>query len=166
MTVPTTIETSIGTADVLHRLAVAVECIDPLTQRLVLTPVVVGREVVGTPYRPVPDPAWPCVTLMAAGPARHKVDYHRPLPTTFVLRVDDPWRHFVPRRLKVKPWKPELLDHVDAPAQSYVPVDHRLVRVWLSPGSAASLPVGTTAVRGRVVRAGGGPARWARVTAT
>ena len=176
-----TIQTSVGLVNVLHRLALGVECMDPLTDRLVLTPVRVGRELQREPFIPVRDPRWPCATLMRSGPARFKVGYDVPLPTEFVVRVDDPTRRLVPRRLKVRSLPVDTLDAVPAraavpahdgipaqpavPAQPYVPVDHRLLRVWMWPGSAAPLPVGSTVVRGRVLR-DGVPARWARVTAT
>ncbi len=49
-----TVETSIGTANVLHRLAVAVECMDPLTERLVADP---GSGRSGAPAHTVPPGA-------------------------------------------------------------------------------------------------------------
>ncbi len=57
-----------------------------------------------------------------------------PLPSKFVLRLDDPRRRYVPRRLQVHTWDVDLLDAIGP--QRYVPVDHRLVRVWLCAGSA------------------------------
>jgi hypothetical protein len=41
-----TIDTTVGPAIVLHRLALGVECIDALVDRLVTTPVRVGRHAV------------------------------------------------------------------------------------------------------------------------
>ncbi|WP_255768587.1 hypothetical protein [Pseudarthrobacter sulfonivorans] len=59
-------------------------------------------------------------------------------------------------------WPPAA---VSATAQGpYVPVSSRLLRVWLSPGSAYVFPRGTTLVRGRVAERGI-PVRWARITA-
>jgi hypothetical protein len=76
--------------------------------------------------------------------------------------VDDPTRRCVPRRFRVALWPIGLLDRTNT--QPYIPTGHRLVRLWLWPGVAATLPSGTTALRGRVVRAGE-PARWTRLTA-
>jgi hypothetical protein len=162
MTADATIETSIGPSDVLHRLALAVECRDALTDRLAISPLRAGYELLRSPYVPVPDPTYPCIRLDVAGPARFKLRHDVPLPTRVRVRIDDPSRHFVPRRLRLLLWPVSQLD--GSPAQPYIPTDYRLLRVWLWPGTAASFPVGSTVVRGRVMR-NGQPARWARVTA-
>ena len=67
----TMIDTSVGPAAVLHRLALAVEVRDPLTVRLALTPLRAGREVVRR--TPTTDRRWPCAPLDAGGPARFKL---------------------------------------------------------------------------------------------
>ena len=162
MTADTTIETSIGPADVLHRLALAIECRDSLTNRLAISPLRAGYELPRSQYVPVPDPTYPCIRLDAAGPARFKLRHDVPLPTRVRVRIDDPSRRFVPRRLRLLLWPVSQLDA--SPTQPYIPTDYRLLRVWLWPGTAVSFPVGSTVVRGRVMR-NGQPARWARVTA-
>jgi hypothetical protein len=157
-----TLETAVGPVTVFHRLALGVECVDALLDRLVLTPVRAGREVVER-SRPRPlDPSWPCLDLQRSGPARFKLGHHPPLPGTFVVRIDDASRRFVPRRLEVHPWP--LADVEDGPGRPFVPVRSRLLRSWLWPGSAYPFPRGTTVIRGRVVRQAV-PVRWARLTA-
>ena len=162
MTAESTIETSTGAADVLHRLALAVECRDALTDRLAISPLRVGYELLHSPHIPVPDPTYPCIRLDVAGPARFKLRHAVPLPTRVRVRIDDPGRRFVPRRLRLLLWAAGQLDA--SPTQPYIPTEYRLLRAWIWPGTAASFPSGTTVVRGRVMR-NGQPARWARVTA-
>src|SRR5687768_7840946 len=106
-----TIETTIGTAQVLHRLAVAVETMDPLTDRLVVTPVRAGLELVRRSR--TTDPRWPCRPLQVAGPARFTLRHQPPLPQPVVLRVDDPARRFVPRRFRLRLWPSNRLDRTD-----------------------------------------------------
>jgi hypothetical protein len=156
----TVIDTSVGPAAVLHRLALAVEVVDPLTDRLAVTPLRVGRELVRRTR--TTDPRWPCAKLDAGGPARFKLRHQHPLPRRVVVRLDDPSRRFVPRRLRIALWPVGRLDR--SLAQTYITTSHRLLRAWLWPGAAAALPAGSTLVRGRVVRPEG-VARWVRVTA-
>lgn len=68
-----------------------------------------------------------------------------------VLRLVQPGRRFVPRRVRI-----------DVPAESAV--GQRVFDVGLHPGAAAPLPGRVTAVRGRVTTAGA-PVRWVRVSA-
>jgi hypothetical protein len=162
MTIDTTIDTTIGPVTVLHRLALGAECLDALVNRLVLTSVRLGREVPAWQRsRPI-DPSWPCLDLEASGPARFKLRHRATIPATLVVRVDDPTRHYVPRRFTVHLWPVASLD--EASGQPYVPVRSRLLRSWLWPGSAAALPRSATMIRGRVVH-GSAPVRWARLTA-
>jgi len=157
-----TVNTERGPANVLHRLALGVEALDALVDRLVVTPLRVGRQA---PARWLPspvDPSWPCLDLEAAGSARFKIRRLSSVPDNLVLRLDDPSRRYVPRRLEVHLWPAQALD--ETTGQPYVPVRSRLLRAWLWPGSAYPLPRGATCVRGRVTR-GGHPVRWARLTA-
>ena len=156
----TMIDTSVGPAAVLHRLALAVEVVDPLTDRLAVTPLRAGRELLRR--TPTTDRHWPCVPLDSGGPARFKLRHQRPLPKRVVVRLDDPARRYVPRRLRIALWPVLQLDQ--GPAQPYVTTAHRLLRAWLWPGAALTLPAGSTVVRGRVVRQEG-VARWVRVVA-
>jgi len=157
------IETTVGAVDVWHRLALAVECRDPLTDRLVLTQLRAGYERPRSPFVPVPVPSYPCIAFDAAGPARFTLRHDVPLPSTIQVRIDDPSRRFVARRLRIPLWPENRVD--GGGARPFIPTDHRLLRVWLWPGAAAALSPGSTVIRGRV-RRGGKPARWARVTAT
>jgi hypothetical protein len=163
MTVEAVIETSVGPVDVWHRLALAVECRDALTNQLVVTPLRVGYELPRSPYVPVPTPAYPCVLLDAAGPARFKLRHDVPLPARVQVRIDDPERRFVARRVRLRLWPSSRVD--GGGARPYIPTDHRLLRIWVWPGTAGCLSPGSSVIRGRVMR-GDKPARWARVTAT
>ena len=156
----TIIATSVGEAKPLHRLALAVEVVDPLTERLAVTSLRAGQELVRRTR--TTDRSWPCAPLDPAGPARFKLRHQHPLPSRVVVRLDDPARRFVPRRLRIRLWRVDRLDQT--PTRPYIPTQHRLLHAWLWPGAATALPQGSTVVRGRVMRTEG-PARWARVTA-
>lgn len=157
-----TIDTVVGPANVLHRLALGVECLDALTDQLVPTSVRVGRQTAGRRLPRPLDAAWPCLDLERSGPARFKLRHRGAIPPTLVVRFDDPSRRYVPRRFTVHLWPASDLDETSG--QPYVPVKSRLLRSWLWPGSAYPLPRGTTVVRGRAVH-GSRSLRWARLTA-
>ena len=171
------IQTPAGPAFVAHRLALAVEVRDAVTNRLADTPVRVGRELAGPILAgrggPPPDPSWPCQDLERSGTARFKLRRGPLLPAMITLRIDDPGRRYVPRRVSVTLWPQANLEAADQspPAGPYIPVDSRLLRIWLAPASAYLLARGTTAIRGRVLRDAAGvlspdrPVRWPRITA-
>jgi hypothetical protein len=172
------IQTAIGPAGVTHRLALAVEIRDAITNRLAATPVRVGRELAGQAIprrgRHAPDPSWPCQDLERSGTARFKLRRGPRLPAVITLRVDDGARRYVPRRVSITLWSQADVEAADQspPAGPYIPVDSRLLRIWLAPGPAYLLPRGTTAIQGRVLRGAAGgalspgnPVRWPRVTA-
>lgn len=160
----TTIDTVVGPAFVMHRLALGVETIDAITQRRTTDPVRVGREVdprVGGTKK------WPCLDLAVSGTGRFKLNRAADVPGAIRLRVDDPRRRYAPRRFDLTLWPPATVDRIDEtpPTGPYVPVSSRLLRAWLLPGSAYLPPRGTTAIRGRVVRNDGSAVRWPRVRA-
>lgn len=157
------IDTAVGAATVLHRLALAVECVDAIREALVQTDVRVGREVSPRLLGPNSDPAWPCLDLGRKGSARALLRFEQRPPTKLRLRLDDPWRRIVPRRFDLPLWS---LAEIEAAEQAppVVPGASLLFRPWLLPGSAARLSRGMTAVRGRVIH-GDAPVRWPRVTA-
>ena len=150
-------------ADVLHRLALAVDCLDAVTRHRVATQVRIGREV---PQEVLPrghDRAWPCRDLIAKGTGRATIMLDLHAPTAVRLRIADPRRCYVARRFDLPLWT--LKEVLDAEtADSPVPAASRLLRPWLLPGPAAAISRGTTTVRGRVVR-GTDPVRWPRITA-
>ena len=172
------IQTAIGPAEVTHRLALAVEIRDAITNRLAATPVRVGRELAGPALsrlgRKAPDPSWPCQDLERSGHARFKLRRGPRLPAAITLRIDDGARRYVPRRVSITLWSQADVEAADQnpPAGPYIPVDSRLLRIWLTPGQAYLLPRGTTAIKGRVLRGAAGgalspgnPVRWPRVIA-
>ncbi|WP_412543345.1 hypothetical protein R8Z50_12960 [Longispora sp. K20-0274] len=156
------ITTAVGPARVVHRLALGVEVVDARTGRLVGAALRVGRQVPGGGA----EPGWPCQDLEYAAPGRYRQRQVPGLPASVVIRIDDPTRFFAPRRFEVTLWPLADLERADAtpPTGPYVPVGSRLLRPWLTPGSACALPRGSTAVRGRVVR-DGSPVRWPRIVA-
>lgn len=159
-----TIDTAVGTADVLHRLLLAVECVDGVLRRRSDAGVRIGRELAAPLLAPGHDPDWPCLDLPTGGPGRAVLcfDHRTPVHTDLVFRIVDPSRRFVARRLQVPPWQlPEILAAEQNPP--VVPAGSRLLRPWLAPGSGYRTPRGVTSVRGRVARAGR-PVRWARLT--
>lgn len=176
------IDTSVGPADVLHRLALGVEPLDAATGRPVVTAVRVGQEV---PPRLRPrlarfEPYWPCLDFETNGTARHKLRHGIGGPTrikvntdgsapTIVVRIDDAQRRFVARRFRIPVWTRLELEQADPtgddpPTGPYVVMASRLVRPVLFPGRAYPLARGTTVIRSSVVR-NGKPVRWPRVIA-
>lgn len=168
------IQTPAGPARVMHRLALAVEVLDAVTDRLADMPVRVGYEVAEPPGAVPPDPSWPCRALERSGIARFKLRRGPQLPAVITLRIDDLFRRYVPRRVSITLWPEADIEAIDnnPPAGPYIPVKSRLLRIWLAPGSGYPLPGGTTAIRGRMLRGAAGatlspasPVRWPRITA-
>lgn len=182
MTETALIATSVGLADVLHRLALGVEPRDVLTDRPVASPVRVGQEVLTRMRSQAArfDDAWPCLDFETNGTARHKLRHQIGGPKrikvnadgsapTITIRIDDGHRRFVPRRFRIPLWTRRELEAADptptaAPTGPYVPMASRLLRPYLFPGPAYPLPRGTTAIQGSVVF-NGKPVRWPRVFA-
>ena len=92
--------------------------------------------------------------------------YQRGSPTRIRLRLMDPGRRYVPRRLVV-----DIADEATvatAEASPMIPdigVTSRVIRVSLHPGANAEISAGTTAIRGQLRRADGTRLPWARVRA-
>lgn len=159
-----TVPTAVGDAVVLHRLALAIDCVDAVTGRGPRTPIRIGREVSAVVLPRHHDRAWPCLEPDRRGPGRVLLRLDRRTPTRVTLRLVDPARRYVARRFALSLWTlPEILAG-DA-ANTPVPGASRLLRPWLLPGSAASLSRGLTTVRGRVHDGNDRPVRWARITA-
>jgi hypothetical protein len=178
-----------ATVDVLHRLALAVEPADAVTRRPAEL-VRVGRETSRLmdllnrpPVRPGPlDPAVrlrPVRPLRGAGSRfvlRHGPDVPETGPAQppgspprgprVRIRLDDPRRRWVPRRLDAEIWTLDEVRAIDlGAAPAAVPLAaSRLIRPWLLPGSGYAYPAGTTGLRLRVTRAGR-PVPWVRVHA-
>jgi hypothetical protein len=175
-------DTSVGPADVLHRLALGVEPLDAVTRYPVATAVRVGQEVAARPgRRAVPSEYyWPCLDFESAGTARFKLRHGiggpnrikvntDGSPPTIVVRIDDRRRRFVPRRFRIPVWTRLELDAADPtggapPAGPYVAMGLRLVRPVLFPGSGYPVARGATVLRGSIIQ-DGKPVRWARVLA-
>ena len=153
----TTVATSIGEAAVSHRLALAVECIDATTERVVTAPVDITREF--DPPRP-PSAQGAGTGLVEHGPGRVMMVHGRRSPTIVTVRMTDPTRQFVPRRLTIPLWSLAEVSH----GSHFVPAASRLLQPWLLPGSGYPLVRGTTALRGRV-ETNGAAVRWPRIAA-
>jgi hypothetical protein len=176
------IATSVGPADVLHRLALGVEPRDALTGAPLATAVRVGQEVpprLRTTGARFADP-WPCLDFETNGTVRFKLRYRiggpnrikvNPdgSPPTITVRIDDPRRRFVPRRFAIPLWTRLELERADSappggPTGPYVPLDSRLLGPFLFAGATYPIPRGTTAIRGQVL-SNGRPVRWPRLFA-
>jgi hypothetical protein len=166
--------------EAVHRLALAVAPADALTRGPLPSPVQIGREVRRHPprRRRPGDAADPLSVRFdvgldqrgTVGILRHRIDL--PLPPAgpdvadMVLRLYDPARRYVSRRLRVPVWSRRRVEAVDdEPPAAAVTAEQRAVRPWLFPGAAYEPAGGTTAVLGRVVRADGAPVPWPRVRA-
>ena len=189
---PDQILTDVGVADVLHRLALAVEPVDAVT-RGPADLVRVGREtsrlmdgLTRPPRRPGSvDPAArlrPVQPLHANG-SRFVLRHGPDLPETgpaqppgapprgprIRIRLDDARRRWVPRRLDAEIWTLVEVQAIDpaldrASVGPYLRAASRLIRPWLLPGSGYAFSVGSTGLRLRVIRAGR-PVPWIRVQA-
>lgn len=160
MSTPDVIETSVGPVPVLHRLAVGVVVRDALTSRGTADGLRVGWEA-GSRLLPLGRPAWwPCLDLEPVGGGRFRLRATGPLPASLVLRLHDPARRWVSRRLQVTPWPHR--DLLDTRPERQVAVASRTVPVWLAAGAAYPIPRGATTVRGRVAR-DAAPVAWATV---
>lgn len=180
MTDLSVIATSIGPAEVLHRLALGVEPHDAVSGAPIATAVRVGQEV---PPRMRPrgarfEESWPCLDFETNGTARFKlrhqtggltrikVDPSGAAPT-ITVRIDDTRKRFVPRRFRIPLWTKLELERADMkpPSGQYVSAASRLLRPFLFPGASYTVPRGTTAIRGRLVTTTGRAVRWPRVFA-
>lgn len=167
------IETSIGRVPVLHRLALGIVLRDAVTTRVAVGPFRVGWEATQDQLPPGSPPEWPCVDFEPAGQGRFRLRvgprgsaplsrFVQPV-TSLTVRIDDPSRRYVPRRLSIPLWSyPEVIEQ---PPSGPLAVGSRTVEVWLWPGAASPVPRGVTAIRGRVVRQQR-PVPWTRITAT
>lgn len=169
------------TVDAVHRLALAVTPFDAVAEAPVRIPLFVGREVPrGAPRRrrrgDVLDPLAGRldVPLEARGRAafvlRHRLDL--PLPPAgpavleAVVRLHDPSRRYVARRLRVPVWSRRRVEEPDAdPTVAPIGVPAQTVSPWLLPGSAYEAPRGTTGLRSRLVRPPDVGVPWPRVRA-
>src|SRR3954452_2263682 len=98
-----TLDTTVGPAHVLHRLLLAVDCVAAVLRRRPEAGVRIGRELDARLLARGHDPDWPCLSLPPAGPGRAvlRFDHRSPVHTDLVLRIVDPARRFVARRLQV-----------------------------------------------------------------
>ncbi|MQA90391.1 MAG: hypothetical protein GEU90_09155 [Gemmatimonas sp.] len=142
----------------IQRLALGIECTDPLIRSRIGWPVRVTRD--GSPF-PIPswkrDPdasRWEVPTVLEVLPrsdsCRHAVLLKSTTAEPIGLRIVDRSQRFVPRRLSIR---------LDEPIGG-----GRRVRPALFPGAAYPIPPGAVGVRGRILR-NGEPMRWARAEA-
>lgn len=157
-----TIATSVGPVPVLHRLALGLVVRDVVTDRGTTGALRVGWEASGHLLPHHHRDEWPCVDLERMGGGRFRLRATPRRPDLLTVRLSDPSRRYVPRRLGVTLWPHAAL--VDPLPANFVAVAARTLPVWLFPGAAYPVSPGTTAVRGRVTRQGI-PLPWARVSA-
>jgi hypothetical protein len=173
------------TVDAIHRLALAVAPVARPTRGPVGPGIRVGREVPRPPSRRRRrgEPLDPLggrldVALDAHSSVftlRHRLDIPLPPPGSplvgeVVLRLDDPARRYVPRRLRVPMWSRWRVEEPDSdPAVATVKAEARTVTPWMLPGSAYQPPGGATGLRGRLLRHVAGqpdePVPWPRLRA-
>jgi hypothetical protein len=108
----------------------------------------------------------PAVARGDAG--RFAITYALPgLSSPVAVRLYDIARRYVPRRLRLPvPAQATVVTQEQAAEQPpWPPIPSRVFRPVLYPGANWGTQAGATAVRGRVLRADGSIARWARVSA-
>jgi hypothetical protein len=158
-----TLETAVGTATVLHRMALAVEVLDAVTGQRVRSNLRIDREVdplfLAPGHRDVP-----LAPLTPRDPGRALILFDHTVPTVPVrLRIWDPARRHAPRRLDLPLWTLAEIEAAEV-GPPEIRAASRVLRPHLHPGTAWPSPRGTTVIRGRV-ESGGAPVRWARVSA-
>ncbi|MEW2416051.1 hypothetical protein AB0953_20345 [Streptomyces sp. NPDC046866] len=157
------------TAEVLHRLALAVRPLDARTRAPAGPGLRVGWESGPVPGRRPRPPGGPVRPFEGHGADGFvlRYPYTGGPPSTVTVRIEDPARRWLPRRFRVPLWTRAELAGADAlpPTAAHVRADARLLLPWLLPGPAHPVPQGTTGLRFRVAYAGGGPVGWPRVDA-
>jgi hypothetical protein len=148
MTAPDVFDTAAGRVTAWHRLAVAVRCFDARTGAPVPVPLLIRREVFG------PRPALPQLTVVGSAAT---LTYAASVGSRVVLRIEDPRRWWLPRRLALRP-----PDRARAVAAVYLPAARRALDAFLFPGPAHPLPSRCTGARVRVTRQGR-PVAWPRL---
>jgi hypothetical protein len=107
-------------------------------------------------------------TVARSSGGRFAISYSQPGPRSPVaVRLYDTERRYVPRRLRLPvPAEATAVAAEQAAERSpWPPIPSRAFRPMLFPGANGGTQAGVTAIRGRVVRADGSAARWARVAA-
>jgi len=170
--------------DAIHRLALAVVPVDRPTRGLVGPRIRVGREVPRPPIRRRRGNALDTLAgrldlaLDAHNSAftlLHRLDL--PLPPSgsppvgeTVIRLDDPQRRYIPRRLRMPVWSRRRVEEPESnPAVAPIRAEARAVRPWLMPGTAYEPAGAATGLRGRLLRHVPGqedePVPWPRLEA-
>lgn len=137
-------------AAVSHQMALAVNCVDAMTEQRVTVPVHIDFET-------------PSATFAVRRPGRAVMFHSRNGPRRITVRVDDPTRQFVARRLTTELWTHAELASAEA-VGTRIPSDWQLLEPWLLPGPAYRFTGGRTVVHGRVEWLGE-PVRWPRILA-
>ena len=172
------IQTAAGPARVMHRLALAVEVLDAVTNRLADMPVRVGREITAllpARGRQPPDPSWPCHDLERSGLARFKLRRGPQLPSVITLRIEDAGpADYVPRRVSdhvvvTGRRRSSRPDSADRPLHSggfALPAYLAVARVGVPAGPRHNCYPGPGAPRDRRgALSPDAPVRWPRITA-
>jgi hypothetical protein len=136
------------------RLALGIEPTDPLLRAPVPRPLAVGLDRAGTRRGSVDRRTGGRFAVLFTGAVESPVD----------VRIVDPLRHYVPRRISFPIDELAAVLAAEA-ADDDVPAARRTRTPALFPGAAYDVRATTTGLRGRVTR-GGRPLRWARVVAT
>jgi len=138
----------------VHRLALGIELLDPVRGGRVYRPIAASIEAV---VPPVPS-------IQRHDSCLFALIYSDNVRTPLTLRLDDPLRHYVPRRLVV-PIATEADATAGDPPTNPLPASMRSWRPALFPGAAYDVTGSATGLRGRV-EVNGEPLRWARIEAT
>jgi hypothetical protein len=146
-----------GRVVVPHRLALAVEAIDAVTRAHAVGRIRVLRETIR-------EPAGASKRGFRDHGGSVFVHRHAKGSAIATVRLVDPLREYVPRRMTVLLWPRTVVAQADQdpPTGPFVPAQSRLLRPWLLPGAAYRAPRGTTGMRCRFL-VQNVPVRWARV---
>jgi hypothetical protein len=138
----------------VHRLALGIELLDAARGGRVYRPIEASIEAA---VPPVPS-------IQRHDSCLFALIYSDKIRTPVTLRLDDPLRHYVPRRLSF-PIATEANATAGDPPTNPLPVSMRSWRPRLFPGAAYDVSGSATGLRGRV-EVDGKPLRWARIEAT
>ena len=139
-----------GPVVAVHRLALAVQAIDANTGAPVAETLRVTRETVRAPAG---GPGF-----LDHGGGRYVLSHARDVSAEAMVRIADPGRRFVPRRLVVQLWPLPTVVGFDQrpPTATFVPARSRLVRPWMLPGHDRATGPGDAGRGARPMGQGGG----------
>jgi hypothetical protein len=148
------VEVAAGIVTVWHRLALAVRCLDARTREPVGAALLVRREIGGSS---------PSLRPLTRSGGAYVLSFNDSVGTRVVVRLEDPRRRWLPRRVAVRPPARARTAASEAdPPGLFLRATDRAVDAWMYPGPAYPAPAGSTGARLRILN-NGAPVAWPRL---